>query len=496
MRRSLLAAGAGLVLGATLTAPLAAQQAPASRPVARPVARHAAPDRGDGAPRPVRPVDWDALRDETVRVLAEYLKVNTTNPPGNELAGARYLQAVLAKEGIEARILDTAELGPGRANLYARIPGNGSRKAIALVHHMDVVPADPRYWSVDPFSGAVRDGYVWGRGALDMRGQGIVQLMAMLALKRSGVPLTRDVVFIANADEELGSTGAKVFVERHPELLRDVEFLVTEGGDNPVRDGKLEYYGVGVAEKRTFWQRLTVKGTPSHGSRPTKQNPVPRLVAALDRIARYETPIHVTPGVDKYFRDISRNYQGERRAWLANVARAVGDPRAREWILGDVYWNAILRNTISLTALQGSNKTNVIPAEATADLDIRLLPDQDPQQVLATLQGIVGDTAVHWQGLLVPKAPLENPIDTELFRAIERAAHERDPGALVTTPMLTGATDRPTYRASGIVTYGFDPFKVDAADSQKGVHGNDERVSVENVGFGVRYMFDVLRYVQ
>jgi acetylornithine deacetylase/succinyl-diaminopimelate desuccinylase-like protein len=444
-----------------------------------------------------QPVDWAALADESVRTLADYLKVNTTNPPGNELAGALFLKAVLEREGIEAAILDTAELKPsGRANLYARLRGNGSKRPIALVHHIDVVPADQRYWTQDPFSGAIKDGFLYGRGALDMKGEGIVHLMAMIALKRSGVPLTRDIVYIANTDEELGSTGAIVFVERHPELLRDVEFLITEGGDNLVENGKLVYYGVGVAEKRTFWQRLTVKGIPSHGSRPTRHNPVPRLVTALDRLARYQTPLHVTPGVDKFFRDISRRYTGEERLWLANVRAALGNPRARDWILGDVYWNAILRNTIAITGLQGSSKTNVIPAEATADIDIRLLPDADPAAVLASLKQVVGDTAIAWTPLLTPKTPLENPIDTDLFRAIERAARERDPGAMVTTPMLTGATDRPTYRALGIITYGFDPFKVESSDAQRGVHGNDERVSVANVGFGVRYLYDVLRYVQ
>jgi acetylornithine deacetylase/succinyl-diaminopimelate desuccinylase-like protein len=253
---------------------------------------------------------------------------------------------------------------------------------------------------------------------------------------------------------------------------------------------------VSIAEKRTFWQRLTVKGVPSHGSRPTKQNPVPKLVAALDKIAKYETPLHVTPGVAKYFKDISRNYTREQRAWLSDVRAAIKNPRARAWITSNVYWNATLRNTISLTVLNGSNKTNVIPPEASAELDIRLLPDTDPQAFLATLKRIVNDTAVTWSPLLAPKAPLENPIDTDLFRAIERASHERNPNALVTTPMLTGATDRPTYRKLGIITYGFDPFLTESSDAQKGVHGNDERVSVENVGFGVRYLYDILRYVQ
>jgi acetylornithine deacetylase/succinyl-diaminopimelate desuccinylase-like protein len=310
------------------------------------------------------------------------------------------------------------------------------------------------------------------------------------------VPLTRDVVFIANADEELGSTGAKVFVDRHPDLLRDVEFLMTEGGENPIREGTLEYYGIGVAEKRTFWQRLTVKGTPSHGSRPTRANPVPRLVAALDRIAHYETPLHVTRGVEKFFHDISRNYSGQQARWLSDVKAALNDPRAREWILSDVYWNAILRNTISLTGLQGSNKTNVIPAEATAEIDIRLLPDQSPDSMLATLKRLVADTAVHFQTLLMPKTPFESPVNTDLFRAVERAAKERDPGAFVTSSMMTGATDRPSYRKLGIIAYGLDPFRVESADEQRGVHGNDERVSVENVGFGVRFLYDILRYAQ
>lgn len=444
-----------------------------------------------------QPVNWDALQRETVQILSDYLKVNTTNPPGNELEGALFLKRILEKEGFEVQLLDTAEFrGRRGANLYTRLKGNGSKKAIALVHHIDVVPADPRYWSVDPFSGAVKDGFIYGRGALDMKGEGIMQLMAMIALKRARVPLTRDIVFIANPDEELGSLGAIAFAEKHADLLRDVEFLMTEGGDNSFKNGKLEYFGVGVAEKRTFWQHITVKGTPSHGSRPTKENPVPKLVRALDRIAQYETPLHATPGVRKFFRDISRNYAGEQGAWLANIDSAVTVPAARAWILSDVYWNAILRNTISLTGLQGSNKTNVIPAEASADIDIRLLPDTDPAAFMATLKRIVNDESVVWSPLLAPKAPLESPTETELFRAIERAARERDPNAFVTTPMLTGATDRPTYRALGIATYGFDPFKVEAADAQRGVHGNDERISVENVGFGVRYLFDVLRYSQ
>ncbi|HUQ18803.1 MAG TPA: M20/M25/M40 family metallo-hydrolase [Gemmatimonadaceae bacterium] len=447
------------------------------------------------APEPKK-LDWDAITKESQQILQDYLRVNTTNPPGNEMKTALFLKNILEKEGFEVQLMDSTELGAGRVNLYTRLKGNGSKKAIALVHHMDVVPAVASYWDVDPFSGAVKDGYIWGRGALDMKGEGIAHLMAMIALKRAGVQLNRDVVFIANSDEELGSTGAIEFVKNHPDLLKDVEFLVTEGGDNSVNNGKLNYYGIGTAEKRTFWQRLTVKGTPSHGSRPTKLNPVPRLVAALDKIAHYETPLHVTPGVDKFFRDISRLYPEPRKTWLSNVTEAVKNPTAKEWILDNVYWNAILRNTISLTGLTGSNKTNVIPPEATAEIDVRLLPDQKPEDMLATLKQVVGDTAVHFQTLLEPKAPLESPINSDLVKAVERASHDRDPNVFVTSVMLTGATDRPSYQRVGIKTYGLDPFKVEAADNQRGVHGNNERLSLENVGFGVRYVYDILRYLQ
>lgn len=442
------------------------------------------------------PLNWDSLGAETARTLAAYLRVNTTNPPGNEILAARFLQRVLRENGIEAQILDTAELGPGRANLYARLKGNGSKKAVALVNHLDVVPVTRDAWSVDPFGGVVKDGYLYGRGALDMKGEGIAELMAMVALKRSGVKLNRDIVFIGNADEELGGTGASTFVARHADLLQDVEFLITEGGGNPLDHGRLAYYGVGVAEKRTFWQRLTVYGTPSHASMPTRRNPVPRLVAALDRIARYETPLHVTPGVRKFFHDVAAGDTSVQAAWLRDIDSALTVPAARDWILSDVYFNAILRNTISETGLSGSSKTNVIPAEASAELDIRLLPDQDTAVFKAELLRVVDDTAVHWTTILPPKAPLESPIDTDLFRAIERAAHDRDPKALVTTPMLAAATDRPTYRALGIVTYGVDPFKVELADLQHGVHGNDERVSLANLTFGSHFFYDILRYVQ
>ena len=443
------------------------------------------------------PPDWDALRDEAVGLLAEYIRINTTIPPGNELAGARFLQRVLAREGIEAQLLDTAKIGPGRANLYARLEGTGGKRAVALVHHIDVVPADRRHWSVDPFGGVVKDGYVWGRGAIDMKGQGIAHLVALIALKRSGVPLSRDVVFIANADEELlGARGAAVFVARHADLLRDVEYVVSEGAWNRVEDGRMRFYAVGVAEKLNFSQRLTVRGTPSHGSRPNPDNPVLRLVAALDTLGRFEMPLTVSPEVARYFHDIAPMYDGEQRRWLADVRAALADARARAWILGDPSWHSFLRSTMQVTVLAASEKTNVVPAEASAEIDVRLLPGADTAAFLASLHRLVPDPRASWTRLFVVKPSLASPVDTELFRAVERVARARHPGAIVAPVMTAGGTDLPWYRQLGIVAYSVDPFGVERAEQQRGLHGNDERLPVTALGDGVRFVYDLLRALQ
>lgn len=441
-------------------------------------------------------IDYDQLRDETAQRLSEYIQVNTSNPPGNELATARWLKEVLAREGIEGQILDTAELGPGRANFYARLKGTGPGKAIALVHHMDVVPVSPEFWSVAPFAGLVKDGYLWGRGALDMKGHGIVQLMTVIAIKRAGIPLKRDLVFIGNADEESGGSGSRTFIARHPELIEDVEYLLTESGGSRAEGGKVRWYGMNVGEKRVFWQRLVVKGKASHGSRPTPYNPVPRLARILTRISAWETPLRVTPAVDRYFKAQAKAETGEHRRWLADAAGALKSSEGRAWLVSDPERNALLRNTISPTVLTGSNKTNVIPPQASAELDIRLLPDQDTLAFRRQLLRVIGDTGVTLTtiGDMAPR--FSAPLDTEMSRAIERTAARLLPGVPFTTTVSTGATDRPYYAGAGLICYGVDPFLVDIEDARRGVHGNDERVSIENLGFGLRLYAGVLEEMQ
>ena len=440
--------------------------------------------------------DFDQLQDETVQRLSEYLRINTSNPPGNELATARWLKEILAKEGIEGQILDTAELGPGRANFYARLEGNGSGKAIALVHHMDVVPVSREFWSEDPFAGLIKDGYIWGRGALDMKGHGIIQLMTLIAIKRAGIRLDRDLVYIGNADEESGGSGARTFISRHPELIKDVEYLLTESGGSRIEKGKVRWFGLNVGEKQVYWQKLVVKGKASHGSRPTPYNPVPRLARILTRIAAWETPLRVTPAVDRYLKAQAPTETGEHRRWLADAASALRTARGRAWLLSDAERNALLRNTISPTVLVGSNKTNTIPPEASADLDIRLLPDQDTVAFRRELLRVIGDTGVTLTAMGDMAPRFSAPLDTEMSRAIQRTAARLLPGVPFATTTSTGATDRPYYAGAGIICYGVDPALVDIEEVRRGVHGNDERVLIETLGFGLRLYAGVIQEMQ
>jgi len=440
--------------------------------------------------------EWGALGEEAAALLAQYLRINTTNPPGNEIVAARWLADLLRREGIEARIFEPR---PGKANLYARLRGDGSARPLILLNHMDVVLASPEYWQVDPFGGVVTDGYVWGRGALDMKGEGIVQLMTLLVLKRAKVPLKRDVIFLATADEEIGAgVGAAWFVEHHADLIRDAEFLLNEGGTTRANGrGGVDYYGVGTTEKSPFWLDLTARGTAGHGSRPTPDNPVHRLIRALQRVADWSgrSPLIVTPVVDRYFRDLAPLERDTlARRWFADIAAALRDTVAARVITADITYNALLRNTISITGLKGSDKTNVIPPLATAVLDVRLLPGQEPAAFLAELTRVIADTAV----TLRPQGPnwsaTESPVDTELFRAIVAAARARHPDAVVTTPMLAGFTDSHYFRRLGIASYGIGPFPLTQADS-RGVHGNDERLSLEAIRFGVRFFYDIVTRV-
>ena len=256
--------------------------------------------------------------------------------------------------------------------------------------------------------------------------------------------------------------------------------------------GKVRWFGVDVGEKRTWWKRLVVRGTTSHGSVPLGDNPVDHLIRALNRIVAYRTPVRLTPAVDRFFKAQARDQTGPGKAWLSNAAAALKTKEGRAWILSQPERNALLRATITPTVLHGSEKTNIIPQEASAELDIRLLPDEDTVAFRRTLERLIADPKIRIEAIGDMAPPYSAPLDTEMFRALERVAARVLPGVPLATPMSAGATDRPYWAAAGPIPYGIDPYLVELEESRYSVHGNNERLSLENIEFGLKYYVDVI----
>src|SRR5437868_7622057 len=311
--------------------------------------------------------------DLAVQWMQEYLRIDTTNPPGNETRAAEFFKKILDKEGIENRVFDYA---PGRADLWARIPHTtpAAKRPLILLNHMDVVTSDPSHWKVPPFSGTVIADSVYGRGAQDMKDEGLAQLVVMVMLKREKVALNRDVIFLAVSDEEAAGTGTDWMIAHQRDLLENAEFLINEGGENLLEHGKVKYVSVDVGEKTPLWLHVVAHGRPGHGSRPNPDSAPDRLVLALDRVIPYPTPLTVLPVVEEVLRDMAPYEEPERARQFRNIHEAIQDKNFQEQIERDESLNYLLRNTISLTMLGGSAQTNVIPPEAWANMDVRLLP--------------------------------------------------------------------------------------------------------------------------
>ena len=447
-------------------APVAAQ-VPASPPPAAAPAAATAP----ACPRALA-LDPAAIEAEAVCLLAAYVRIDTTNPPGRELAAAHFLRDLLARDGIESQIIEST---PGRGNLIARVRGSGAGRAVALLHHMDVVPADASEWSVPPFAGEVQKGSVWGRGALDNKGPGIVAVMTMLLAKRLGTVLPRDLVLIAVADEEAGGgLGARFLTERHMPLLADVEFVLNEGGAIlEVGEGRVAY-NVELAQKAPLWLKLTARGRSGHGATPMADTAVTTLLRALSRLAAHRFPVVVLPEVQALYASRAPAMPAAARADYADLRKALQRRAFRDQFLKEGRDAALVQNTLSITMLQGSDKENVIPGQASAVLDMRLLPGQDAEAVTREVKQVMAEPGIEVTPLLSWRAHAA-PRDTALFRAIEAFAERRDPGAPVVANVIGGFTDCNAFRAQGITCYGFVPIRL-RPDFLAGVHGKDEHI--------------------
>jgi len=434
-------------------------------------------------------LDWKAMEDEGVSILSRYIQVDTTNPPGNESKAAAFLKRLLDQEGVETRVIES---GPGRANLYARLRGNGSKKAVVLMHHMDVVPADAKLWKEPPFSGLVKGGEIWGRGSLDNKGGGVLELMTLLALKRQGISLKGDVIFLGTADEEAGGIyGASFLLEKYPELFKDVAVVFNEGGGIRVDDdGRGRLYRVGVAEKVPLWLKLSAAGTPGHAASPGANQAVLKLVAALNRLAAYQSPIRVTPEVQKFYADSAATAPANRRKHYSDLRTALQDPVFAAEFLKNRSDNARVRNTISITGLKGSDKINVIPASASAEVDVRLLPGEEPQAFLTEMRRVLADDSIKID-ILLSRTAATSPASPEAMKVIADYAKAHDPGAAVLFSVGSGFTDCHFFRAKGIPCFGFLPQR--STPSSEGlVHGVDERMPVERLTSAMRGMYEVV----
>jgi acetylornithine deacetylase/succinyl-diaminopimelate desuccinylase-like protein len=413
---------------------------------------------------------WTGVQAEATRLLQQYVRIDTSIPPGDVTKAADLLQGVLEKEGIA---VTRYESGPGRSIVLARLKGSGPAKPILLLHHMDVVPADRSRWARDPFAAEIVDGRLWGRGAMDMKGIGVAHLMAFLTLKRQNVPLARDVIFMAVPDEEIGGDlGNRWMMEQHYADL-DPEYVLDEGGFGSAdlfAAGK-RVYGISVAEKKILWLTLRAEGVAGHGSQPHDQNPNDRLVRALTRLLSEPAP---TSDVEV----------------LRTMRERVGTFAVNK------FTNAIQHSTISVTTIRSGvgdpPKINVIPSVAEATLDCRVLPGTTREAWLAEIRRRLADPGITIEVTYESEDPVVTPIDTPLYRALEAAVLRDDPGAIVTPVLIPYGTDSNAYRPKGVKSYGFVPALL-PADALASMHGDAEFFPVDELGRAARLLFEALR---
>ncbi|HET6371986.1 MAG TPA: M20/M25/M40 family metallo-hydrolase [Candidatus Polarisedimenticolia bacterium] len=444
-----------------------------------------------------------AATADPLTLLQRYLRIDTSNPPGHEIDAAIFFKELLESHGIPATIYPCGPPEQRRANVIARLPATGpapraGRRALLLFNHLDVVQAERAGWSVDPFAGLARDGYIYGRGALDMKTTGLLQALALIRLKQDKVPLSRDVIFLGTADEEDGSTGMRWMLENHPRLFDEVELALTEGDNIRVERGAagpaVQAWGVDVAEKLTAWIKLTAHGQGGHASVPTgEDNPVVRLVRALDRVSRHETPVTVLPSVAAYYAALADRFAPLPADKLRRLPVSLNEDAAfRAAFLSDPDRSATVRNTISITVLSGGPQTNVIPSTAFAHLDCRLLPGESVDRFFEEIRGVIADPNITLEPLLDAGVSVSPSSDSDLWRAILNVARRRAPGVPVVPSLLTSWTESSLLRPLGIQSYGFEPYALDEREVALS-HADDERISADNVREGFEILYDIVK---
>ena len=430
-----------------------------------------------------------ALAKEAERWLADLIRIDTSNPPGNEEAAAKYVAAILTKEGFNPELL---ELAPGRSALVARLRSAAMpdpSRALLLVAHMDVVGVDKSKWSVDPFSATIKDGYMYGRGSIDDKGMLAANLAAFIALKRSNARVNRDVIFLATADEEQGGEASiKILIAKYWEKFA-AGFALNEGGRVILKNGKVEYVAVQASEKVPVDVAVIARGPSGHASAPTKDNAVAHLAAAVAKISAYTAPVRFTAIVRRYFEQLAPLEDDELSKWIRSIDTPDRGEHAQR-VISDTnpLWNSMLRDTIAPTMLSAGVRANVIPSEARAMLDVRLLPGDTITVLVAELTKLVNDPQIRFEvqpdaGLAAPPSSLES----DLYATITKAAGEEFSGVPVLPFLSAGATDSAQLRLHNVQAYGVSPFPMTDEDSRR-MHADDERIPLASFDKGVDFL--------
>ncbi len=439
------------------------------------------------------PMNTLGQTSQVLSLLQNLVQIDTTNPPGREIRAANFIQGLLALEGIPSEIIESE---PGRGNLVAWLKGSGKKPAMILLGHLDVVPADPSEWEVPPFSAKIKDGRIWGRGTLDMKGLVAMEIETIRRLKREKVPLEGDVVLVLCADEEAGGKkGAEFLVKNHWNKI-EAKYLLNEGSVGIEKWG-VHLYPIQVAEKGVAWMKLTARGKSGHGSMPTDENAVAAIVRAVDTLASHRFPIRRTGIVASFLEGISDHLPfPERWAFRYFFTPVLGpliQTVALKVMSHERSIRAILSDTIAPTMLSAGYKVNVIPAEASAFIDARILPGETPEGFRQKVQEIVGkEIKVE---LVTSSLPNESDFHTDFFRVIEEAIQKQDPGAVTVPTLSAGATDSRFFREKGVVSYGIIPLLLQPEEIE-GLHGKNERVPVDGLEKGAQIVYDIVKQMQ
>ena len=430
------------------------------------------------------------LTAEAQTWLTDLIRINTTNPPGNELEAAKYIQNVLQKDNIPAEVL---EMKPGRGIVVARLqagPLPDSSKALLLLAHLDVVGVDRAKWSVDPLAATQKDGYIYGRGAIDDKSMVAANLAAFIGLKRSGTRLTRDVIFLADDDEEQGGdAGIRAVIDRYWDKIA-CGFAINEGGVVVLQNGKVQYVGIQTSEKVAYNVTVTATGTSGHASIPLRDNPVVHLAAAVQKVGTFETPLHLLTITRRYFEQLASVEDDDVAKWIRALDTSDrADLAALRLAQMNPVWNSMLRDTIAPTELSAGVRANVVPPQASANLNIRLLPGNSILDTVAEMQRAVNDPQVKFnvEPDASPNAPASS-ITSGLYQAIERLALQQFPGAVVVPYLSTYYTDSAYLRLHNVQSYGVVPFPLTEADLLR-IHGDDERIPITSFRTGVEFLY-------